>query len=448
MAEGYLWVARPDAGFVDRVDPGSDGVESIDIGSSMRPNALTYFEGQVWAWELNGSLVVPIDPISLEMGEVSNVNEIVGAGPIEGAGSLWAGSQSEDVEEANSVLRIDTTEPAPQPTPSPEGTATPRPEGAEVVEEMTAQEKAEVFAFRALASRGLMDPFGKRSYGFTYREDTTQTPDGAWRVGFAAMDCAPRGNTQTCRGLSGEDPELGNALTDTFVIVQLEGGSWEVVDVEGNMLDEERGRVIGFTLSERDEPSHWETPAVSTRSLEGEGEGFSATALPLWVGPYPTKAPGSACMISAKDEHGNQVAQQVFYLEPPQREFERAGWAMGRGIEDAEGAEQADVSCRQYTGPGWEIASDPEIVGNSGDVSGVTAEIVWRGDEGFTTAAVCRATLVDEAGDEVWEGSGRVEPLWRPNELKDYPYRTEVFVPTRGESGHAQAIGEFRCESV
>jgi hypothetical protein len=87
-------------------------------------------------------------------------------------------------------------------------------------------------------------------------------------------------------------------------------------------------------------------------------------------------------------------------------------------------------------------------LGGPGQVSGVIAELTWRGGEGFTTAAVCRVTLVDEAGDEVWEGFGRVDPLWRPNELEDYPYRAEVRVSIRGESVNAQAIGEFTCKSV
>lgn len=328
----------------------------------------------------------------------------------------------------------------------------PRPEISDkngaVVESTTEQEQAEIFAFRALAATELMDPFGKRTYGFTYRDDTTETPEGAWRVGFAAMDCAPQGNTQTCRGLSGEDPELGNALTDTFVIVQLEAGSWEVVDVEGNMLDEERNRVIGFTLAERDEPSHWEMPAVSARSLEGEGEGFSVTALPLWVGPYPTKAPGSVCTISATDGQGNQVGQQVFYLEPPRREFERGGWVMGRGVQGAEGAEEADVTCHQYTGAGWDVASDPELVREAdGSVVGVVADLVWRGGKGFTSSASCRASLLDGEGAVVWEGTGRVESLLRSGELKDYPYRTQALITTKGERVEAESVGDFSCRS-
>lgn len=56
-----------------------------------------------------------------------------------------------------------------------------------------------------------MNPFGKRSYYFTYEPDTTETSTG-WRIGFVASVCEPRQGSYdfysfTCRGLSGEDPK-------------------------------------------------------------------------------------------------------------------------------------------------------------------------------------------------------------------------------------------------
>jgi hypothetical protein len=321
-------------------------------------------------------------------------------------------------------------------------TESPSPQSAregEVVEEMTDQEKAEVFAVRALAATGLMRPVAERTYLWTYADDATYTGEG-WTVGFVASTCS----VTTCQALEDEGAATANA--DTFVVVAQRDDNWEVVDVQGNMLDEERGRLLGFSLPERDEPSHWEFPALSTRSPD---EGFSVTMLPLWVGHYPTSAPGSVCRIQPLNKNGDRAGPPtVFYEEPPQREFERAGWVTGRGVPGATGTETVDVECRQYTGLGWEVASDPEIVGSPGDVEGVTAELVWRGEEGFTTAAVCRATLVDEAGDVVWQGSRRVEPLWRANELKRYPYRTEAFVLTGGERVDAVRAGKFTCESL
>lgn len=316
------------------------------------------------------------------------------------------------------------------------------PQG-ELFESVSQQTQAEIFAFRALAAIELMDPYGKRSYNWTYDEDTTRT-DAGWQVGFAASDCEPRDKSQTCTGLSGEDPELGNAITDTFVTVALDERVWTVVDVEGNMLAEERERVIGYSLPQEQEPSHWDFAAVGM--WEGE---FGLAMTPIWVGPYPTQAPGSVCEVQWVDASGDPLGKpSSFYQEPPRRPFERGGWVRGGGGEKPKGdAADAAVTCEQYTGEGWEVASQPQVVGTPGEVTGVTAELVWHGDEGFTTGAVCTASLQDADGETVWDGSGSVTPLWRPGDMKRYPYRTDVFVSTRGESVDAERIGDFECES-
>lgn len=308
-----------------------------------------------------------------------------------------------------------------------------------VVESMTEQEAAEIFAFRAVAATQLMDRQG-RSYLFTSEEDTTRTADG-WRIGFAASECTPF----TCRGVSGENA-LGNARTDTFVIARLQDGEWTVVDVEGNVLEEDRKQLLGYSLRDRDESSHWEFPALDIGSPD---EGFSVTMFSLWVGPYPTTAPGSVCEIQPIEEDGEAAGEAtVFYAEPPDRAFERAGGVHIRGVPGAQPeAETASVNCRQYTGDGWEVASEPKVLRNNGGVFGVEAELVWRGERGFTTPAICQVTLVDAAGDEVWEGTGRIEALWRSSELKDYPYRANIVITPRGESVDGESIEDFSCTS-
>lgn len=317
----------------------------------------------------------------------------------------------------------------------------PAPEG-EVFEAVNEQTQAEIFAFRALAATELMDPYGKRSYNWTYEEDTSRA-DAGWKVGFAASDCEPIGGSHTCTGLSGEDSELGNAITDTFVSVALKGSKWTVVDVEGNMLAEESERVIGYSLPQEQEPSHWDFAAVGM--WEGE---FGLAMTPIWVGPYPTAAPGSVCDVRWIDAEGNAIGgPSSFYQGPPARPFERGGWVRGGGLGDTPSdAVDATVSCEQYTGPGWEVASEPELVGSPGELT-VAADLVWRGERGLTTGARCTATLEDGDGNTVFEGFGHARPLWRPGDLKRYPYRTRVFVYTRGESIDAERIGEFACES-
>jgi hypothetical protein len=338
--------------------------------------------------------------------------------------------------------------PGASPTPSE---SSPSPGADEVIEEMTEQDRAEVFAFRAVAASGLMDPFGNRSYLFTSREDTTRKADG-WRIGFAASDCEPRSSEQassfTCRGLSGEDPELGNALTDTFVTVNLDRGAWQVVNVEGNMFADDRDRVLGYELPERQEPSHWEFPAVGTWQTD---EGTFIEMVRLWVGPYPTSALGSVCDVSALDGSGARIDRiRRFYEPAPSRPFERAGGLLGFGAV-APDLTQVSVVCRQYTGQGWKVTSDPEmVVPGNGIVWYVTAELEWRGEEGFTAAAVCRVTLVSSIGEVVAEGTERIWPLMRPNELKNYPYRTNVQIDfgAKPVSADGVGIGEFSCTTV
>jgi hypothetical protein len=323
------------------------------------------------------------------------------------------------------------------------------PDG-ELVEPMSEQEEAEVFAFRAVAAVGLMDPFAKRSFGFTYAEDTSKTSTG-WRVGFAANDCEPRMTggeyTFTCQGLSGKDPQTGNALTDTFVNVSLQQGEWKVVGVQGNMRNDERDRLVGYRLPQQQEPSHWEFPAIG---VWPGAKSASIDMVALWVGPFPTEARGSFCDIQAVDAKGDAIGQvDSFYEEPPDRSFERGGWI--HGVESAlpPHTDQVVARCNQYTGPAWEVGSAPKPVRQSGQIVGVRANLVWRGDKGFTTAAVCHAEVLDQAGDVVWSASGRVEPLWRPGELKDYPYHAQVFVsrPVNGATDGTD-VGAFDCKSV
>jgi hypothetical protein len=310
----------------------------------------------------------------------------------------------------------------------------------ELVEEISEKDRAEIFAFRAVASVGLMDLRG-RAYLFTYEEDTTQTP-GGWSVGFAASECDPT----TCRGLSGEDPETGNASTDTFVVVELENDRWSVVSIEGNMSAPEQERLIGYSLPDRPEPSHWDFPSFV---VGGADEGFTVTMVALWVGPYPTDAPGSACEIQPLDADGDPAGEAyTFYQEPPNRAFEQAGWLRGGGVAADADAERVSVRCRQYTGKRWEIVSEPKLVKDPSGVFGVSAELEWRGAEGFTMAARCEATMLDSEGNIVFEGSGRVLQLWRESELRDYPYRATAVVTARGIVSDAESVGEFTCESI
>ncbi|MDQ3981512.1 MAG: hypothetical protein M3271_02385, partial [Actinomycetota bacterium] len=86
------------------------------------------------------------------------------------------------------------------------------------------EDQATVFAIRAVAHAGLMDPLGY-FFGFTSIEEA----DGGWRVGFGGGRCgvweSDEGTYETCKPLSGED-RAGNAVEDAWLEVGLEDGTW------------------------------------------------------------------------------------------------------------------------------------------------------------------------------------------------------------------------------
>lgn len=312
-----------------------------------------------------------------------------------------------------------------------------QPREGEIVEEISEEQRADIFAFRAVSASGLMRQDG-RAYFFTYEDDTTED-GGVWKVGFSASQC----DGVNCRPLTEEPPDGGMPLAETFVVVGLRGSTWQVMEVEGDMAPEEEEKLIGYSLPDQDEPSHWDFSAVTvSRGSDGAMVQFT----PVWVGPYPTRAPGSVCRLTVQEGAGS--SETVFYQPPPARVLERGGWVQGRELPRSSDDVDVHVDCRQYTGPGWELEGEPELVRSNGDVVGISARLEWRGEEGFTTGARCDGTLLDGDGEVVFEGSGRIEPLWRPGELKDYPYRETLVVTTRGEPVQAERVGDFTCESV
>lgn len=255
------------------------------------------------------------------------------------------------------VLALPTDGPLPAPVV---GDETPPVDDGGMVEDMTEQERAEVFAFRALAHTGLMQPYAPRTYLWTYADDTTQTYQG-WRVGFAASDCEPRDGSFTCRGLSGEDPEDGNAVTDNFVMVRDAGDRWVVAGIDGNMLPEERERILGYSLPKQEEPSHWDFAAVGIWPQDN-GE-YMISMIPIWVGPYPTSAPGSMCetFIVLASGEVRSVPNGRFYEDAPNRPFERGGWIRGTGFVSDEEVERAEVHCHQTPPPEESFSPRPRL---------------------------------------------------------------------------------------
>ncbi len=194
-----------------------------------------------------------------------------------------------------------------------------------------------------------MDPFGGHSFLWTYREDTTQVEEG-WRIGFASADCGPKRPDGelilTCTAHSGEEPGSGNALTDTYVTVSLDGTVWTVDDVDGEIRSDEEERVVGYEQPHREEPSHWEFPAVGVLEVSDD---TLIHMIALWVGPYPTSAPTTVCEMKTFNSQGEKVGSwEPFPVDPPQREFERrGGWLRGTSGEKGMDIESVSVDCRQ-----------------------------------------------------------------------------------------------------
>lgn len=98
-----IWVARPEAGMVDRIDPQTGSiVAQIDLGTIKLPDSPTHALGYVWVSSLNGSEVVRINPDTNKVaGPTLNVGSSVGEHMVGGADALWVTGP-----ESNEVMRI------------------------------------------------------------------------------------------------------------------------------------------------------------------------------------------------------------------------------------------------------------------------------------------------------------------------------------------------------
>jgi hypothetical protein len=120
----------------------------------------------------------------------------------------------------------------------------------------------------------------------------------------------------------------------------------------------------------------------------------------IYVSPYLERD------VHAVDADGRILSTpRRFYEVPPDRPFERAGWVFGTSVEQPTDAMRFVVECRQYTGPSWDVASDPVIVGAPGEVVAVSAELVWRGRKASRPVRAARRRLWTKPGR--WCGEDR-----------------------------------------
>ena len=299
--------------------------------------------------------------------------------------------------------------------------------------------RAKIFTLRALAATELMEPLSSRTYLMKDREAPAVQEGNDWALFFGPNDCAPRGNLYTCRPVSGDRP------TEVSVRVSLIGSRWEVVEIEGDMPEVDRDAVIRFSLQDEPEPSRWDMTAAA---VGGEPDNRFIEVWPIWVGPYPTKAPGSVCKGTPLDADGEPVGRvTTFYQERPTRPFEVHGWSRGGGINLPAEAVEAEVECRQRSRQGWVLISEPELIESPGGPVGAEATMRWEGEQGFTAPLRCHITLLDPQGEVVWEGDEFPPPVWPPDKVDSHPYETVVRV-SFPSAPSATEVGEFDCESL
>ena len=232
------------------------------------------------------------------------------------------------------------------PTPTVTGPTRPADEATDGVlyEHVSESRMAEIFAFRAVARIGLMDPYGNPSYNVTNADDTENLGRGRWGIGFVRSNCIPGGTPTdpsfTCGSRGGSFG--GTPEASIFIEVELRDGQWEVIGVDGDMRQEDTRKLLGFSLPAEEEPSHWEFPSIGIFDLNGGAiiEGF-----PLWVGPVPTRSPASECTFVVRNAVGDVTFQETFSKEPPEGNTDGGIWGLGNvPVEDVA---EAVVDCVQ-----------------------------------------------------------------------------------------------------
>jgi hypothetical protein len=115
----------------------------------------------------------------------------------------------------------------------------------------------------------------------------------------------------------------------------------------------------------------------------------------------------------------------------------------------AMGKRLADMDCLGDAISGWKLVSEPDKVTEGRDIVGISAELVWRGDEGTAMGARCSAALLDEDQEVAFEGSVVIERPG-PSELDDPPYRTKAHIPFGGKRFFGVEnyyVDRFECRS-
>lgn len=312
-------------------------------------------------------------------------------------------------------------------------------------------DQAAVFAIRALASAGLMDPLGLL-YTFT----RVTADDGDWLVAFGGGRCGvyeeAEGRVETCKPLTGED-RLGNAKEDSWLRVAASQGSWNVVSVDGNFPEKARGELLAFSLPDVVEDPHWEYPTVTVDEPSAErggadGEGLQVRGVKAWVGPIPYGGPGTRCQLIGLDANGEVVFTDFSHYEPAAREeWERRGSILSTGMPGGLEIVGARMDCAPYEGRGW-TATNVELDARSASTQVIVkTEIEWKDEPLLFAASRCTARVFDESGGLLGDTSLQTGHFWPPSSLeKEPPFIENLVFTVRVGDPELAETADVSCE--
>lgn len=156
--------------------------------------------------------------------------------------------------------------------------------------ELPMDSRAAVFAVRAVAAAGLLDPLGD----FYALKETIERAD-SWVVKFRPSICYQTAKVETCRENGPGSVEVtvaGDRLVVRSVRVPMDAG--------------QRHELLSYSEPLVEEVYDWEFPYIR---VDPQEEGWGVRTSPLWTGPMPPPIPdyGSICRLIAFDAKGKVV---------------------------------------------------------------------------------------------------------------------------------------------
>ena len=165
---------------------------------------------------------------------------------------------------------------------------------------------------------------------------------------------------------------------------------------------------------------HWEFSVRPLPPSEGERR-FEAQQ--SWVGPIPYEGNGTVCQFIAFDSAGNVTHRdEPFYVADPREDWERSGGARGMSLPTE--SDDVEVTCEPYSGGGFEVVGEPELVVPPGPERSVlgTAKLRWNEPKLQTASFWCDVSLFDAKGELVRQSvAGPNGAFWPPGDFKGLP---------------------------